>query len=80
MPGDFNSDARLDIVVTNGEDNSISVLLGNGDGTLQNQIMYATGLAPVSVTVSDFNNDAKLDLAVANLLSNSVSILLNSCS
>ena len=31
--GDFNNDGLLDLVVANGNDNTVSILLGNGDGT-----------------------------------------------
>ena len=63
----------------NALDNSLSLLLGNGDGNFQNQIVYTVGYNPISVTAGDFNNDTKLDLAVVNHYDNAVSILLNSC-
>ena len=31
--GDFNNDGLQDLVVSNGKDNTLSILLGNGDGT-----------------------------------------------
>ena len=33
--GDFNGDGKADLAVANYSDNSVSVLLGNGDGTFQ---------------------------------------------
>jgi hypothetical protein len=74
--GDFNRDTKLDIVVANEEDNSVSVLLGNGDGTFQNQTTYLTGTAPQFVVVDDFNNNTKRDIIVANDLDNSITVLL----
>ena len=44
----------------------MSVLLGNGDGTFQNQTRYSAGASPSSVAVGDFNNDTRLDIVVAN--------------
>ncbi|CAF4630636.1 unnamed protein product, partial [Rotaria socialis] len=44
--GDFNNDTRLDIVVANSDDNSVSVLLGYGNGSFQNQMTFSTGLSP----------------------------------
>jgi hypothetical protein len=43
--GDFNRDSKLDLAVTNSDsfDGSISVMLGNGDGTFQNQMKFTTG-------------------------------------
>ena len=74
--GDFNHDGKQDIVVTNYNDNSVSVLLGNGDGTFQQKLSYATGRGPVGVSVGDFDHDGKLDIAVANTGEKTVSILL----
>src|SRR5205807_5346036 len=56
--------------------NSVSMLLGKGDGTFQTAMNFAVGTNPSSVAVSDFNGDGKLDLAVANQGSNNVSVLL----
>jgi VCBS repeat-containing protein len=80
--GDFNRDGRPDIVVTNGsfESNSVSVLVGNGDGTFGPHVMYAAGVAPSSVAVGDLNGDGKLDIVTTNFggfnTSNNVSVLL----
>ena len=65
ISADFNGDGKLDIVSANAG-NAVSVLLGNGDGTLQTQQQYSTGTQPISVVQGDFNGDGKLDLAVAN--------------
>ena len=53
-----------------------SVLLGHGDGTLDGNDDYQTGL-PYSVAIGDLNGDGRPDAAVANFASNSVSVLLN---
>ena len=45
--------------------NSISILLGNGDGTFQPKTDIALLLTPVALTVGDFNGDGKADIAVA---------------
>ena len=74
--GDFNGDGKPDMVVANSGDNTVGVLLGNGDGTFQAQVTYAVGSSPYAVAVGDFNGDGYLDFAVANDGSNNVSILL----
>ena len=73
---DLNGDGKLDLAVASGGDNSVSVLLGNGDGTFQTPVGYAIGSEPESVAVADFNGDGKPDLAAANYLNNSMSVLL----
>jgi hypothetical protein len=73
--GDFNSDGKADLAVTNDE-NSVSVLLGNGDGTFQPSIDYARGQGHLAPVVADLNLDGAPDLAFITR-GNAVSILLN---
>ncbi len=74
--GDFNGDGKLDLVVTNSNSNTISVLLGNGDGTFQTMQTYATGNYPFAVAVGDFNHDGAIDLVVTNVNDYSIGVLL----
>jgi hypothetical protein len=56
---------------------SVSVLLGNGDGTFRAARDLATGSGPTSVAVANFRGAGHpLDLVVTNSASNSVSVLL----
>jgi uncharacterized repeat protein (TIGR01451 family) len=72
---DFNRDNKQDFVAITAY-NSVTVYLGNGDGTFQNGVAYAVGDVPYSIVVSDFNGDGVPDIAVANNGSGNVSILL----
>jgi Flp pilus assembly secretin CpaC len=74
---DFNSDGNVDLAVTNRTDNTLSILLGKGDGTFGAQTTFATGNGPAGIATADFNNDAHADLAVSNQTDGTVSILLN---
>src|SRR6202040_916186 len=62
--GDLNGDGRLDVVAVNENGGTLSVLLGNGDGTLQAALTYPAGTIPYFVALGDFNHDGKLDAAV----------------
>jgi hypothetical protein len=84
--GDFNQDGITDLVVTNegasGAGTTVSVLLGNGNGTFQAAKPYTTGSGPYSVAVGDFNGDGLPDLAVTNFgnagVGTTLSVLLGS--
>ncbi|MFB7337742.1 FG-GAP repeat domain-containing protein, partial [Streptomyces adustus] len=47
--GDFNGDGKPDLVTANYESGSVSVLLGNGDGTFAAKTDSRTGDNPSSV-------------------------------
>jgi plastocyanin len=74
---DVNGDGKLDAITVNNGDNTVSVRLGNGDGTFAaTKSDFAVGNAPAAVAVGDFNGDGKLDLAVSNVTDGTVSILV----
>jgi len=73
--GDFNGDGNLDFAVSNQLNNSVSVLLGNGNGTFQTAKTFPAGIRPTSILVDDFNGDGKMDIVTANSAGGDVSFL-----
>ena len=68
---------RPDLAVGNAWwDNTVSILLGKGDGMFRERLTFLTGNVPNSIDTADFNHDGFADLAVVNCASNTVSILL----
>jgi hypothetical protein len=68
---DLNGDGNPDLVVANGCPNnvclnSVSVLMGNGDGTFQTPVRYPTPSMVGGLILGDFDGDGKLDLATMN--------------
>jgi hypothetical protein len=76
---DLDGDSYLDLVTVGYliEDNYVSILKNNGNGTFGSPFNYEAGDSPKSVFCADLNGDGNLDLAVANYSSNNVSILMN---
>jgi hypothetical protein len=62
--GDLDNDGRVDVVTANFRGNSVSVLLGNGDGTFRDAVDYPSGGPAEDVIVGDFNGDGNLDVGV----------------
>ena len=60
---DFNNDGHLDLVTANRGDNTVSVLLGDGQGGFGAASHFAA--TSYAFAVGDFNNDGNLDLATA---------------
>jgi hypothetical protein len=75
--GDLNGDGKTDLVTDNYYAGTVSVLLGKGDGTLQQHHDYEVGTGPIAVALADVNGDGKADLATSNLWAGSLSVLLN---
>jgi hypothetical protein len=58
---DLNGDGKADLAVTNAYGGSVSVFLGNGNGTFQNAMNLPTGDGPYSVQAADCTAPQKLD-------------------
>jgi hypothetical protein len=63
--------------VANTGANTITILLGNGDGTFRPKADFVTGAGPHAVALADLNGDEGVDVIVGNWLSGSVSVFLN---
>jgi hypothetical protein len=76
--GHFTADGRLDLAVTNETQGTVSILLGNGDGTFTQApgSPIAVGGQPSSLAVADFNRDGTEDLAVEGAPADDMTVLL----
>lgn len=80
---DFNGDNILDLAVANNgaatstnSGDSVSILLGVGDGTFGATNSFPAGTGPTSIAIADFNVDGRPDLAVTAQTDNAVALLL----
>jgi len=76
IAADVNSDGSMDLITANYYGNSVSVLLGNGDGTFQPSIDSPTNAAPSRLAAGDFNRDGHADLVTVNDAGAPLSVLL----
>ena len=75
--GDFNHDGKPDFAVVGEFSSSVTIMLGNGDGTFT---AAPVAMLPINgiyqIQVADFNQDGHQDLALVNLLNNQIDLLL----
>ena len=75
--GDMDRDGIIDLVASGGDlvgsvacdwaSGFVFLLRGNGDGTFQSPVAFATNRGPRSVVIGDFNGDGRRDVATGNL-------------
>ena len=75
VTADFNRDGKADLAVATGN-NSVSVLLGAGDGSFPTHVEYPVPGHPSALIIGDFNGDGKTDLATVDPYQSEISILL----
>ena len=79
---DFDADGNADVAILNGfasdesDRSSVSIFLGNGDGTFADATTHRVGTFPEKIAVADFNGDGDADLATTDLFSDTVSVCL----
>ena len=78
--GDLDGDGKLDIVVANNADSTISIYRNNsisGSITFDTRVDFTVGSSPYDVAIGDIDGDGKPDLAVTDNVNNTVSVLRN---
>ena len=70
LTADFNHDGNLDLAVANAGTNTVSILLGNGDGTFRPANDIVIGGHPRAIAAADFTRDGFADLAVIDCIPN----------
>lgn len=80
--GDFDGDGQIDLAVSNGnggQDGTVGVLLGHGDGTFATPVTFPSGgkYPRARPAVGDFNRDGRPDVVVVNELTRTLGVLLN---
>jgi hypothetical protein len=74
--GDLNHDSFTDLVTTNIASNTLSILLGNGDGTFTDQVQLHVCQEPRALAMGDFNEDEHADVALACSGGDEIALLL----
>ena len=81
IAGDFNGDGKLDLAVSNNDNDSSSpslvILLGKGDGTFGTPMITSTTMGSLSwLAAADLNKDGHLDLIAVDNTDQNIAIFL----
>lgn len=74
---DFNGDDFPDAAVINNADDTVTVFLNNGSGTLALSSNYTTGDFPSNLALTDVNNDLNIDIITVGSNNNTFSVFIN---
>lgn len=74
---DFDLDGEIDIAVGNAGNSQLSVLFGDGSGSLSAAQNYTSGAAVRGVGVGDLDGDGDADIVTANRSASSICVFLN---
>lgn len=78
--GDMDGDGKVDLMASNGNSNTISVLRNTstiGTVSFATKVDFATGTNSSSLCIGDIDGNGKLDIAITNQTSNTLSVLRN---
>jgi len=73
---DLNHDSFTDLITTNISSNTLSILLGNGDGTFKEQVQLNVCKEPRALAMNDFNHDDHADVVIACSGGDEIALLL----
>lgn len=74
---DLDDDGEIDIVTCDTAGDSVTVLLGNGDGTFQPAVVYPMGVGPHGMALLDVDGDGDIDVMSANTGSENIALRRN---
>ncbi|MDQ2737654.1 MAG: VCBS repeat-containing protein, partial [Actinomycetota bacterium] len=75
--GDLNGDGKADLALGDFVHNTVTPLIGAGNGAFTVGVPITVGTTPADVEIADLNGDNKADIVVTNATDNTVTVLLS---
>lgn len=77
LVGDIDGDGKTDAIVLNYNYGTVAIMKGNGDGTFQAPVEYASSESPFNGAALDINADGAVDLILVNNAVPGIGVLMN---
>jgi hypothetical protein len=75
--GDLTGDGIPDLLITNTDDGTVTLLVGDGSGRFPRRVSIPAGENPVDLALGDLDGDGDLDAAIANHETDYITLLRN---
>ncbi|NUN68476.1 MAG: VCBS repeat-containing protein [Bacteroidetes bacterium] len=75
---DLDGDGDIDIALLSTDDNTLSIIKNNGNGTFAAKVSYAAGTNTISVALADVDGDGDKDMLFTRSSGNVVAVMMNS--
>lgn len=74
---DFNHDGEIDVALGSTQGDEVSVIIGNGDGTFENEVVYHADQGVRGLAIIDMDCDGFADIATANRNGSNMAFMFN---
>lgn len=73
---DDGNDGIVDLVTTNLTEGSMSLFVGNDDGTFAERVQFTAGARAHGVAIEDLDGDSTEDVVITNMFDDTITVYL----
>ena len=76
---DVDGDLDMDLIIPHGQDNVVTLMINDGSGSFELDLVINLGLSPAEAVMGDFDGDSRPDAAVVHTLPQTIVSMFFSC-